>query len=179
MSIHIPAAAHLAALPPPQLLGQGGREFSLPRPGGFIAEHEAAHGEHLGQVTQDQLVAQAPEHYEGDDIGGVLRPVQQRVEALAELLATGAAAEPAVALGGALGSLRDGVRSAFYTPHPRPPFSERRAPYPTDPASARGRGASPDKTALVRKSDGGRGAVVGRAFRRCAATPASRAGSSG
>src|SRR4051812_21352110 len=33
--------------------------------------------------------------------------------------------------------------------------------------------------ALVRNSGGGRRAVVGRAFRRCAATPASRAGSSG
>jgi putative transposase len=33
--------------------------------------------------------------------------------------------------------------------------------------------------ALVRNSGSGRRAVVGRAFRRCAATPASRAGSSG
>src|SRR5215212_10047058 len=35
------------------------------------------------------------------------------------------------------------------------------------------------RMALMRNSGGGRRAVVGRAFRRCAATPASRAGSSG
>src|SRR5829696_7611409 len=39
--------------------------------------------------------------------------------------------------------------------------------------------AKPYRRGLVHKSDGGRGAVVGRAFRRRAATPASRAGSSG
>jgi hypothetical protein len=42
-----------------------------------VAEHHAAQGEHLGQVTQAQLVAQAPEHHEDDDVGGVLGPVQQ------------------------------------------------------------------------------------------------------
>src|SRR3954466_8550912 len=40
----------------------------------------------------------------------VLGPVQQRAGAFIELLATGAAAEPAIALGGALRSLRDGLR---------------------------------------------------------------------
>src|SRR5215212_3479762 len=45
-----------------------------------------------------------------------------------ELLATCAAAEPAIALGGALGSLRDGFRSAFQAPHLRPPLCEKR-PY--------------------------------------------------
>src|SRR3954463_4563371 len=67
-----------------------------------MAEHDAAHSEHLGQIAQAQLVAQAPEHHEGDDIGGVLRPVQQGAPALVELLAARAAAEPAIALGGAL-----------------------------------------------------------------------------
>src|SRR3954451_15565964 len=93
-----------------------------------MAEHDATHGEHLGQIAQAQFVAQAPEHHERDDVGRVLRPVQHAAAALVELLAARAAAEPAVALGGALRSLRHGLRPTFYTPHPRPPLCERR-PY--------------------------------------------------
>jgi len=80
----MPTAAHLAAPAPPQSLGQGGGEFGFPRPDGLVAEHDAAHGKHLGQVAQAQFVAQTPEHHEGDDIGGVLRPVQQGAVALIE-----------------------------------------------------------------------------------------------
>src|SRR4051812_46639733 len=52
-----------------------------------MAEHDAAHGEHLGQIAQAQLVTQPPEHHEGDDIGRVLGPVQDAATALIELLA--------------------------------------------------------------------------------------------
>src|SRR3954464_14286957 len=102
-----------------------------------MAEHDAAHGEHLGQIAQAQLVAQVPEHHEGDDVGRILRPVQQSVGALIELFATGAAAEPAVALGGALRSLRHGFRAAFYTPHSCRP-AVRGEPY-TQPSPRRPR----------------------------------------
>src|SRR3954468_7328947 len=111
-----------------------------------MAEHDAAHGEHLGQTAQAQLVAQAPEHHERDDIGRILGPVQQGAGAFVELLAARTAAEPAIALGGALRSLRDGFRAAFQAPHPRPPLCEKRALYPTEPSSARGSGANPDRT---------------------------------
>src|SRR3954454_18029902 len=63
--IHIPAAAHRAAPAPPQVLGQGRAELGFPLPDSLIAEHDATHGEHLGQVTKTQLVSQAPEHHEG------------------------------------------------------------------------------------------------------------------
>jgi hypothetical protein len=85
-----------------------------------MAEHDATHGKHLGQVPQAQFVAQAPEHHERDDIGRILGPVQQSVGALIELLAARAAAEAAIALGGALRSLRDGLRATIQAPHPRP-----------------------------------------------------------
>src|SRR5829696_6361029 len=49
--IHIPAAAHRAASAPAQIVGQGRRELGLPVPDGLIAEHDATHGEHLGQVA--------------------------------------------------------------------------------------------------------------------------------
>src|SRR4051794_38110048 len=133
----MPAAAHLAAPAPPQILGQGRRELGLPLPDGLIAEHGAAHGKHLGQIPQGQFVAQAPEHHEGDDVGRILRPVQQRVGALVELLAAVSAAEPAIALGGTLGPLRHSFRPAFQAPHPRPPPRERR-PY-TRPSPRRPR----------------------------------------
>jgi hypothetical protein len=64
-----------------------------------------------------------------------LGPVQQGAGALIELLATGAAAEPAIALGCALGSLRHGFRSTFQAPHLRPPLCEKR-PY-TQPSPRR------------------------------------------
>jgi hypothetical protein len=73
-----------------------------------MAEHQAAQGEHLDQIAQAQFVAQTPKHHEGDDVGGVFGPVQRRARALVELLAAGAAAEPAVALGSEVGSLGDG-----------------------------------------------------------------------
>src|SRR4051794_15558023 len=65
----------------------------------------------------------------GDDIGRILGPVQQGAGALVELLAAVTAAEPAIALGGALGSLCHGFRSAFQAPHLRPP-SVRSGPIP-------------------------------------------------
>src|SRR4051812_43603948 len=125
--IDMPTAAHLTAPAPPQLLGQGGGELGFPVPDGLIAEHDAAHSEHLGQIPQGQFVAQAPEHHEGDDIGGILGPVQHTAAALVELLAARTAAEPAVALGGALGALCHSFRSAFQAPHSRHPLREKRA----------------------------------------------------
>src|SRR3954447_9676914 len=113
-----------------------------------MAEYDAAHGEHLGKVPQGQLVAQAPKHHEGDDVGRVLGPVQQRVGALIELLAARTTTEPAIALGGALRPLRDGLRSAFYTPHLRPPLFVRGGPIPDQVPSAKGSGASPDRTGV-------------------------------
>src|SRR3954471_9985044 len=99
-----------------------------------------------GRSRRLSLVAQAPEHHEGDDIGRVLGPVQQGVGALVELLATCTAAEPAIALGGALRALRDGFRPTFHTPHPRPPPAKRGGPIPDQVPSAKGSGASPDRT---------------------------------
>ena len=154
--IHVPAAAHLAAPAPPQILGQGRGELGFPLPDGLMAEHDAAHGEHLGQIAQAQLVAQAPEHHEGDDIGGILGPVQQGAGALVELLATGPAAEPAIALGGALGSLRYSFRPTFHTPHPRPPLAKRGGPIPDQAPPAKGSGASPDRTPSTAMPTGSR-----------------------
>src|SRR3954470_2379676 len=104
--IDIPAAARLAATALPQVLGQRRRELGLPLADGLMAEYDTAQGEHLGQVAQAQLVAQPPEHHERDDVGRILRPVQQRAGAFVELLAAGPAAKAPVTLFGALRPLR-------------------------------------------------------------------------
>ena len=116
--VDVPAPARLAAPAPPQLLGQGGGELRLPRAHRLVAEHEAADEEHLGQVPQGELVAQAPEHHERDDVARVLGPVQPAAGALVELLAACAAAEAAIALSRALGPLRHCFRPAPYAAHP-------------------------------------------------------------
>src|SRR4051812_35776203 len=76
--INVPAPARPAATAPPQVLGQRRGELGLPLARGLMTEHHAPDKEHLGQVAQAQLVAQAPEHHERDDVGGILRPVQYR-----------------------------------------------------------------------------------------------------
>src|SRR4051794_20247152 len=122
--INIPAPARLAAPPPPQVLGQRRRELGFPLADGLMAEYDTAQGEHLGQAAQAQLVAQAPEHHERDDVGRILRPVQERGGAFVELLAAGAAAEAAGAVGRALPPLRHRLRPARYAPHPYLPDRE-------------------------------------------------------
>ena len=60
-------------------------------------------------------------HYEGDDVGRILGPVQHGAGALVPLLAARAAAEPAVAMCGTLKSLGHRLRPAPDTLHPRLP----------------------------------------------------------
>ena len=57
-----------------------------------MTEHDAADQKHLRQIAQAEFVAQPPEHHERDDVGGVLRPVQQALTALIELFAAVATA---------------------------------------------------------------------------------------
>jgi hypothetical protein len=78
----------------------------------LVAEHDAADQEHLRQITQAKLIAQTPEHHEGDDVAGILRPVQRASTPLVELFAAGATAEAAVTLSGAFAPSRNSRRSA-------------------------------------------------------------------
>ena len=63
---------------------------------------------HLCHVTQAEFAAEPPEHQDGNDLGGVPGPVQQAVPAFVPLFAAGAAAKPAIALGGAFRTFRNG-----------------------------------------------------------------------
>jgi hypothetical protein len=102
------AASRLAAPATPRVLGRCRRERGFPIVNSFVGEHDAADEEHLGQVAQAGLVAQAPERQEGDDVREMLGPVRQAGAALVELLAPGATGEPTVTLGGALRPFRNG-----------------------------------------------------------------------
>ena len=76
-----------------------------------------------------------------------MRPVQHTAAALIELLATCAAAEPAVALGGALGSLRHRLRPTFPDPHSKHRIfahsSVRGGPIPNRAFVGQGQGCEP------------------------------------
>ena len=74
-----------------------GAELGFPLPHRFVAENEATGQEHLRQIPQAQLVAQAPKYHEGDDIAGVLRLVQHIGAALVELLAAFTTADGSLA----------------------------------------------------------------------------------
>jgi hypothetical protein len=82
-----------------------------------MTEHDAADQEHLRQIAQAEFVAQPPEHHERDDVGRVLRPVQQALTALVELFAAVATAKSAVAPRGPLAPFRNGCRAAPNAPH--------------------------------------------------------------
>src|SRR3954454_516176 len=87
-------------------------EFGLPRADCLVTEHDAADQEHLRQIAQTEFVAQSPEHHERDDVGRVLRPIEQGRAAFVELFAAAATAKSAVALRGPLAPFRTGYRAA-------------------------------------------------------------------
>jgi len=61
-----------------------------------MAEYHTVLNKHLGQVAKAQLVTQAPEHHEDDDVGQILHPVQLRAGSFVELLAALVVAEALV-----------------------------------------------------------------------------------
>src|SRR3954451_17869616 len=100
-----------------------------------MTEDDAALEIHLGQVAQGQAVAQPPQHYKGNDVGGILGVVQNATAALVVLLAAAPAAEPAIALGDALRPLRHRGGAAGHTIHSQPSFPRPGSlPAPLQPA---------------------------------------------
>src|ERR1700722_2179085 len=143
--VHIPTAPHLAASASPQIFSHRRCELGFPVANRLVAEHDAADQEHLGQITQGKLIAQAPKHHEGDDVTGVLRPVQNAGTPLIELLAASATAEPAVTLSRALTPFRNSCRAAPNAFHRANPLAA--ALYtPYRAQSNKDRGASADGT---------------------------------
>jgi hypothetical protein len=67
-----------------QVLGQSRCELGFTLPHCLVGKDKAAGQEHLRQVSQAQLVPQAPENHEGYDIAWVLCFVQYVCTALVE-----------------------------------------------------------------------------------------------
>jgi hypothetical protein len=110
--VDVPAAARFATSASPQTFSQRRRDLNFLIADRLMAESDATDQEHLRQIAQGKFVSQTPEHHEGDNVAGVLRPVQNASTPLVELLAAGATAEPPVTLGGALTPFRDRCRAA-------------------------------------------------------------------
>jgi hypothetical protein len=101
-----------AVSPLPEFFSPNGRELGFPVPDSLVAEGDPALEEHLAKIAQGQAIARSLQYHQSDDVAQVLRPVQQTGAALVELLATLAAARPAVALGGAVLPLGGSSRAA-------------------------------------------------------------------
>jgi len=76
-----------------QPLCQQRGEARLPLADGLVREGEAARQEHLGEVTQAELVAETPEDNEQRDVGRNLQVVERRARALIESATAETAAE--------------------------------------------------------------------------------------
>ncbi len=124
--LHEPLKPHLAS-PPTRSIASGasprsasGGDAGATTSAARRARTVPARRRRKPSAEQGQAVAQPPQHHEGDDVARVLRPVQLAATALVELLAAIPAAEPAIALGGALRPLRHRRRVAAHAVHPRP-----------------------------------------------------------
>jgi hypothetical protein len=60
------------------------RQSRLPLSDGFMRENEATKREHLDEVAQTELGAQAPEHDEADHVGWILQAIEHGAAAFAE-----------------------------------------------------------------------------------------------
>jgi hypothetical protein len=74
--------------------------------------------EHLRQITQAELVTQAPEDNERDDIGRILGAIQGPASSFVELLAAVATTEPPVTLSREFRPLRNRCPAAGVAFHP-------------------------------------------------------------
>jgi hypothetical protein len=62
-----------------------------------MGEYNAPLKEHFGQILQAELVSEAPQYHEADDIRGILEMVERRACALVKATVAAATAETTVA----------------------------------------------------------------------------------
>src|SRR6476659_4018733 len=90
--------------PPPgaQLLADERGKALFPIAHRLMGELEAAHQEHLGQITQAQLVAQPPEYNQQDNVGRKLQVIEGGASAFVEAALAVQTAEGTIAKRGFL-----------------------------------------------------------------------------
>ncbi len=90
---------HAGTAPPPgaKLVGEQWGKAELPRSDGLVRDLEAALEQQLCDITEAELVAQAPQHGEQHDVGGVLQLIEWGAGPLFEDSVAGAASGSAVA----------------------------------------------------------------------------------
>jgi hypothetical protein len=99
------------------VIDQGRGELRFPITDGFVTEFNPPDQEHFRQIPQAQFVPKTPEDHERDDVGRVLRAVQNSTTALVELLATGTTPEASVPARGSLRPFGNFRRVARHAPH--------------------------------------------------------------
>src|ERR1700722_15786529 len=120
--VNVPTLPDPAFPPPPEVVDQAWRQLRLPVPDRFIAEFDSPDQEYFRQITQAQLLAEAPDEHERDHVGRVLGAVQDSAAALIELLSTSTAPEAPVTPRRPLWSFGNLLRVALDAPHfPCPP----------------------------------------------------------
>src|ERR1700722_3431487 len=95
--IDIPGAPNPAAPAAAKMIDQRRRELRPPFTYRLMAELDPTEEENFRQIAKAQLAAEAPEDHEGDDVGGILGPVQDVATSFIELFGAVAAAEPPIA----------------------------------------------------------------------------------
>jgi len=98
--VEIPGDAAATATLPAEPVGKEWSEAGFPLADRFVRDGEASEEELLRDVTEAELVAEAPKDRVEDDIGRVLELIEGRAGALVEAPAAGTADEPGVADGG-------------------------------------------------------------------------------
>src|SRR5262249_31447414 len=96
-------------------------QFCFPFPYGFVGKDYPAIQEHLGEVTQTQFVAYAPQHHQTENSGRVLQAIADRACPFIEVASTASTAKPAVTLCGNARTFRGGRRITVRAVHLPPP----------------------------------------------------------
>jgi hypothetical protein len=78
---------------------------------------------HLGQVTQTEFVAHAPQYHQTDDIRRIVQTVEERACPFIETASTAATAKPTITSRCDIGTFRGNRRAAMWTIHLPPPLT--------------------------------------------------------
>ncbi len=115
--VDVPGTTGLSLALGAKVVGHKRREVGFPLAHGFMGEHKAALQEHVGEIAQTELVAEAPEDDQQHDAGRKLKIVVGRARALVELALAGATANGSLAELGALRQVSGCCADAARTGH--------------------------------------------------------------
>jgi hypothetical protein len=105
-----------------QGLAQEGAQLALPRPHGFMRKDEAPLEKHFRQVSQAQLIPEAPQDDQADDISRILQPIEGCACPFIEDMSAVTTAKATIAQLRLIRAFARGHRLTVGTPHLTPSF---------------------------------------------------------